>query len=122
MPAGQEAAAEKFYCDVLGFTRIAKPAHLQKRGGCWFESAEVILHLGVESSFVPARKAHPAFVVTGLAKLKARLNRAGFTIVFDTQVDGYERFYTVDPFGNRIELMQPARAKRAQPRTRCRLR
>jgi catechol 2,3-dioxygenase-like lactoylglutathione lyase family enzyme len=106
MPAGQEAAAEQFYCGVLDFKRVAKPAHLQKRGGCWFESGKVKLHLGVENPFVPARKAHPALVVTRLTDVKTLLQRAGFEIVLDTQVDGFERFYTADPFGNRIELMQ----------------
>jgi catechol 2,3-dioxygenase-like lactoylglutathione lyase family enzyme len=106
MPVGQEVAAEQFYCGVLGFKRVSKPAHLQKRGGCWFKSGEVKLHLGVEYPFVPSRKAHPAFVVGSLSKVKALLKRAGFEIILDTQLDGFGRFYTADPFGNRIELMQ----------------
>jgi catechol 2,3-dioxygenase-like lactoylglutathione lyase family enzyme len=107
MPAGQEAAAEAFYAGVLGFTRVAKPPQLQARGGCWFEANGIHLHLGVEHDFIPARKAHPAFVVTSLQEARRRLEAYGCEIVTDTQLNGYERFYAGDPFGNRLEFMQP---------------
>ena len=61
MPRGEEARAEDFYCGVLGFEMLPKPSHLAARGGCWFRSGSVQVHLGVESDFTPARKAHPAF-------------------------------------------------------------
>jgi catechol 2,3-dioxygenase-like lactoylglutathione lyase family enzyme len=106
MPAGREAEAEEFYVEVLGFARIDKPAHLETRGGCWFQANGVNLHLGVEADFSPARKAHPAFVVVSLQEVKARLEAIGSEIIVDTQLDGYERFYTSDPFGNRLEFME----------------
>jgi catechol 2,3-dioxygenase-like lactoylglutathione lyase family enzyme len=107
MPAGQEDAAEEFYGGVLGFRRVEKPPHLEARGGCWFEANGVNLHLGVEANFVPARKAHPAFIVSSLDEVKLRLEGAGAEIVIDTQIGSYERFYTNDPFGNRLEFMEP---------------
>ncbi len=106
MPKGEEAAAERFYCGLLGFERRAKPDHLEKRGGCWFDSNGVELHLGVDPEFVAARKAHPAFVVSDLARLKARLEAANIEIVWDTQLADFDRFYASDPFGNRLEFMQ----------------
>ena len=109
MPAGKEAAAEHFYCAVLGFERVAKPTELEQRGSCWFRSGAVNLHLGVDPAFTPARKAHPAFVVTSLRVVQACLEAAGIPNVWDTQLAGFERFYASDPFGNRLEFVEPVR-------------
>lgn len=106
MPAGEEAAAEQFYAGVLGFTPRAKPDYLQGRGGCWFRSNDVDLHLGVDARFTPATKAHPAFLTDDLAALEASLKAAGVEIVLDTQLPGFERFYCSDPFGNRLEFLE----------------
>ena len=65
MPAGREADAERFYCDVLGFKRVPKPPALEKRVGFWFEKGSVKAHLGLAPEFRPVRKAHPALLVTG---------------------------------------------------------
>ncbi len=107
MPAGREAEARAFYRDGLGIPEQAKPAHLVGRGGCWFERGELKIHLGVDSAFVAARKAHPAFVVEDLPALVARLEHAGHRVVADEPLAGYARRYVDDPFGNRIELMEP---------------
>ena len=107
MPPGREAEAEAFYSDVLGIPRVAKPSHLEVRGGCWFESGEVRIHLGVEAGFVPARKAHPALVVHDLAAVRSRLGEAGVEVVTDEPLPGYDRFYASDPFGNRLEFLAP---------------
>jgi catechol 2,3-dioxygenase-like lactoylglutathione lyase family enzyme len=106
MPAGQEVAARAFYAELLGLAERAKPAHLAARGGCWFETDGVKVHLGVDGNFVPARKAHPAFIVDDIEGLCTRLEAAGFPTVSDQPLDGYLRKYVCDPFGNRIELMQ----------------
>jgi catechol 2,3-dioxygenase-like lactoylglutathione lyase family enzyme len=106
MPKGEEAQAEDFYCGVLGFDRVEKPPHLAARGGCWFHSNGVHLHLGIDDQFVAARKAHPGFVVDNLSEVRRRLEAIGSPVVWDTQIDGFERFYTSDPFGNRLEIMQ----------------
>jgi catechol 2,3-dioxygenase-like lactoylglutathione lyase family enzyme len=110
MPAGEEDRATAFYEGLLGIPRIAKPAHLAARGGCWFEDHALKVHLGVESDFRAATKAHPAFLVTGLAALVERLRGAGVHVVDDEPLDGYDRVYVYDPFGNRIELMEPHEA------------
>lgn len=107
MPPGEEAAARHFYAGILEIPEVEKPAHLAKRGGCWFERGPLKVHLGVEKNFRPARKAHPAFIVTELAVLIQRLGDAGFETVEDEPLAGYNRRYVADPFGNRIELMEP---------------
>lgn len=107
MPRGGEETAISFYQDLLGFTKVAKPLILAARGGVWFERGQVRVHLGVEDGFQPARKAHPAFEVGGLAKMLEQLEAAGVTVTRDQNLPGFERGYVDDPFGNRIELLEP---------------
>ena len=107
MPAGREDEATAFYEGLLGIPRVPKPAHLAVRGGCWFESDDLKVHLGVDAEFRPATKAHPAFVVDDVRALARDIAAAGYDVVDDEPLDGYDRVYALDPFGNRIELMQP---------------
>ena len=107
MPAGEEAEARVFYVNLLGFHEIPKPAALAKRGGAWFQSQNVQLHLGVEEDFKPARKAHPAFIVNELDSMIAKVRDARYeTDTSQPALDGYKRAHVFDPFGNRIELME----------------
>lgn len=107
MPAGRENEARRFYSDLLGIPETAKPPHLARRGGAWFETGPLKIHLGVEADFRPARKAHPALLVEGLEQLVDALQASGYPVVDDEPLDGYHRVYVSDPFGNRIELMEP---------------
>jgi catechol 2,3-dioxygenase-like lactoylglutathione lyase family enzyme len=107
MPAGREDDAKDFYQGMLGIPEKMKPEHLARRGGCWFESGELRVHLGVDPDFKPARKAHPAFIVENLQGLAVRLRNSGYRVVEDLPLEGYDRLYADDPFGNRIELMEP---------------
>ncbi len=107
MPAGGEDAARAFYQGLLGLPEQPKPPYLAARGGCWFESPTLKVHLGVDADFRPARKAHPALLVDDLPTLVATLHAAGARVVDDEPLDGYDRIYVDDPFGNRIELMEP---------------
>ena len=106
MPSGQEEAAVEFYQGLLGVPRVPKPPRLAARGGCWFERGDLKVHLGVDPDFRPARKAHPALIVSSLEELVSSLTRAGVPVVDDEPLDGYNRVYVDDPFGNRIELME----------------
>jgi catechol 2,3-dioxygenase-like lactoylglutathione lyase family enzyme len=107
MPAGREDEARAFYVRLLGIPEVTKPPELAKRGGAWFENGVVKIHLGVEKDFRPARKAHPALLVRNLRDLIRRLGEAGVRVVDDEPLEGYDRAYVDDPFGNRIELMEP---------------
>ena len=107
MPPHGEQAARDFYFGILGIPEVLKPAHLAKRGGCWFERGPLKIHLGVEHDFRPAKKAHPALTVTDLRALIRRLEEAGIGVIEDEPLAGYDRRYVSDPFGNRIELMEP---------------
>lgn len=107
MPSGEEDTARAFYIELLGFHEIPKPYELAKRGGVWFASGNVQVHLGVDVDFHAARKAHPAFVVDNLDVLVEKVQIVGYeTDTSQPPLDGYKRAHIFDPFGNRIELME----------------
>lgn len=105
IPAHAEDRARQFYGDLLGMHEVPKPDNLSGQG-CWFERGGVSLHIGVDPDFAPARKAHPAFLVDNLATLRERIEAAGYPCSDDKPIEGYARFFSSDPFGNRLEFMQ----------------
>jgi catechol 2,3-dioxygenase-like lactoylglutathione lyase family enzyme len=106
MPLGREDDARKFYGEILGLPEVGKPEHLRSRGGVWFETDEVRVHLGIENDFQPALKAYPAFLVSNMKELVVRFTEFGYMIVEDQPLEGFNRIYVSDPFGNRIEIME----------------
>ncbi|MGW8374552.1 glyoxalase [Streptomyces sp. ODS28] len=106
-PEGAEPLLRAFYADVLGMTELPKPPVLAARGGCWFAAGDVVLHLGVEAPFRPARKAHPGIRAAGLDALAGCLAAAGVPVTWDDALPGQRRFYAEDPVGNRLEFLEP---------------
>ncbi len=105
MPPGREDDARAFYVATCGMTELPKPAELAKRGGAWFASGGVQLHLGAEPEFRASAKAHPALRCADFDGLLARLRKAGCDVREDDHVPGSRRAFVADPFGNRIELI-----------------
>ena len=106
MPSDMEGKAREFYAGLLGMIEIEKPPALATRGGAWFRSGDVFVHLGVDKGFQPARKAHPAFVCADYDELVERLRSHGVYIhTDDLLADGRRHCYIADPFGNRVELI-----------------
>jgi len=105
-PKACEGTAREFYGTLLGLREIAKPASLVARGGCWFQCGDQQLHIGVESEFRPAKKAHPAFLAAELDKLRQNLIAHGVKITDDDSLPGARRFYAEDPWGNRLEFLE----------------
>jgi catechol 2,3-dioxygenase-like lactoylglutathione lyase family enzyme len=121
-PPGTEEALRAYYVGVLGMAEKPKPPALAPRGGCWFAANGIELHLGVEEDFRPARKAHPGLLWPDLDALAARLEAAGYPVIWaaevlaaegerereaGAQLPGLRRFHTADPHGNRIEFLAP---------------
>ena len=106
-PRGSEEVLRRFYGDVLGMTEVPKPPDLAGRGGVWFRSGGVELHLGVEDDFRPAGKAHPGLLVADLPAYVDRLAAHGVPVEWDDAFPGYRRCYLQDPHGNRLELLEP---------------
>jgi catechol 2,3-dioxygenase-like lactoylglutathione lyase family enzyme len=113
-PPGGEEDARRFYRDALRLTEVEKPVALRGRGGAWFRSYDALgavaaeVHVGVEDLLLPARKAHPAFVVDDLDSIAASVSAAGFEVDDRERetFDGYLRFHTHDGAGNRVEVLQ----------------
>lgn len=105
MPEGEEDQARRFFVGILGMGEEEKPYPLSERGGCWFRKGSAIVHVGVDRPFAPQRKAHPAFIVPGLDALADTLGQHGHDVIWDQAIAGRRRFYTADPFGNRIEFI-----------------
>jgi catechol 2,3-dioxygenase-like lactoylglutathione lyase family enzyme len=110
-PRGCESEARRFFGTVLGLPELDKPAALAGRGGAWFSLGSQQLHIGVEEPFAPAAKAHPALLAaTGeLDAIANRLAAAGASVTWDDTLPGVRRFFTADPWGNRIELLDGGR-------------
>jgi catechol 2,3-dioxygenase-like lactoylglutathione lyase family enzyme len=107
-PPGSEAEARAFYGRLLGLTEVEKPPALAARGGAWFACGAQQLHVGVDAGFTPAAKAHPALAVASAHDLDAlaeRLTSSGADVHWDDEIPGLARFYTADPWGNRLELL-----------------
>jgi catechol 2,3-dioxygenase-like lactoylglutathione lyase family enzyme len=105
MPPGEEQKARDFYAGLLEMTEVPKPEALAKRGGCWFLSGGVQLHLGVETDFRPAKKAHPALRCRDYEALLQRLRNSGIVVNDANDIPGIRRCHIHDPFGNRVELI-----------------
>jgi catechol 2,3-dioxygenase-like lactoylglutathione lyase family enzyme len=106
-PRGLEDAVVRFYRDVLGLTEIPKPAELQGRGGAWFQTGNMQIHIGIDpEGGGPKSKRHVCFLVGNLAKAKAAVVSEGIAIEEESVAEGLSRFFIRDPAGNRIEIGQ----------------
>ncbi|MET0786596.1 MAG: VOC family protein [Paenisporosarcina sp.] len=105
-PVGCEEQARAFFHDILALKEIEKPEELKKNGGAWFSNGHVDIHVGAEETFVPAKKAHPAFEVTQIDEFASYLENKGIEMEFDHKLPGAKRFYIHDPFGNRLEFLE----------------
>ena len=107
-PPACEGEAHRFFGELLGLRELEKPEPLRSRGGVWFALGDGRqLHVGVEEAFRPSQKAHPAFRLPAaeLEELARRLGAAGERVEWDDALPGVRRFYTADPWGNRLELL-----------------
>lgn len=107
IPEGAEPQARAFYCELLGFAEIPKPRELAGRGGLWLRAADFVLHIGGEHDFVAPKRAHPGLLVDNLEAMIETLRMEDVELSFDVPLPGYNRVHIRDPFGNRLELLQP---------------
>lgn len=107
IPRDREEGARAFYGELLGLVEVPKPAELVGRGGAWFELGDVRVHLGVEDDFRAARKAHVAFRVDSVRQLAVDATAAGYEVKDDDPIEGVDRIFVFDPFGNRLEFQAP---------------
>ena len=108
IPPGAEKDARAFYCDVLALPEVRKPDSLAVRGGFWLQAGDRAVHVGVEEGVDRSRtKAHIAYAVSNLAYWRKRLQAHDIEILESVPIPGHARFEFRDPFGNRVEMIQP---------------
>ncbi len=105
-PPDCEAQARRFYGELLGLAEVDKPETLE-RPGVWFALGDRQLHIGAYEDFEPATRAHPGLRMTPpeLDAVAERLGAAGAPVRWDERLTDRRRFYTDDPWGNRLELL-----------------
>ena len=111
IPRGAEEAGRAFYCGVLGLTEVEKPGSLRERGGFWLLAGQTPVHVGTEDGVDrAAKKAHVAYRVDDLSLWRKRLHDHRFAVADPPAIPGVLRLELRDPFGNRVELVQPVSA------------
>lgn len=114
IPSGEEEKAREFYCEFLGFSEVEKPESLKGRGGFWMQLPNLQVHVGTEDGFDRTKeKAHVAYAVDDLEKVRELLKNRGIEPLDGVAIPGYDRFECRDPFGNRMEFIQPQEGSEA---------
>ncbi len=106
VPKALEAQSLAFYRDVLGLTEIPKPEELRARGGAWFQTGNLQMHVGIDPDASPRSKRHVCFLVSDLTVARAKVVSKGVAIEEENVAEGLSRFFIRDPAGNRIEIGQ----------------
>jgi catechol 2,3-dioxygenase-like lactoylglutathione lyase family enzyme len=112
IPAGGEPKAREFFCGLLGMTEVPKPKTLPAQGA-WFKRRDVKVHVSVDRDFRPASRSHIAFVIDDVPALREAAKGRGYTVEEGRSLDGFDRVFVRDPFGNRLEFMQPTNRNRS---------
>jgi catechol 2,3-dioxygenase-like lactoylglutathione lyase family enzyme len=106
VPKALEAQALTFYREILGLSEIPKPEELRARGGAWFQTGNLQMHVGLDPEASPRSKRHVCFLVRDLATARAEIVSKGVAIEEESVAEGLARFFIRDPAGNRIEIGQ----------------
>jgi catechol 2,3-dioxygenase-like lactoylglutathione lyase family enzyme len=111
IPVGGSARARAFYQTLLGLRELRDP-QLDRPGTLRFALGWQRLDL-TEGHYVGvAPQAHLALSVRGVDGLAAVLRSAGVRLEV-APLPGRSRLYVEDPFGNRLELIEPDAADTA---------
>ena len=105
VPAERLEEAHTFYADIIGLPQVLRPDEVFDAPGYWFALTDIELHIGVEPA-MPRSIRHYAFEVDDLSAAKVHLQNNGVELMEEPVIPGRERFSFVDPFGNRVELLQ----------------
>ncbi|WP_374950938.1 VOC family protein [Mucilaginibacter sp.] len=105
VPPQRLQEAKNFYADVVGLKLVDRPDHLFSSPGYWFDIGNVQLHIGVEDALLQSIR-HTAMEVADKNDAKTHLRQHGVEILPEPVIPGRDRFAFIDPFGNRMELLQ----------------
>ncbi|HZR43153.1 MAG TPA: VOC family protein [Ktedonobacteraceae bacterium] len=107
IPAGAQDKVRAFYGGVLGLQEKTIPESLIPNGVVWFVAGdgEMELHF-TPDPYLPNPKEgrHFCLEVDDLDIYRRKVEEAGLEIIEAVAIPNRPRFFTHDPFGNRIEL------------------
>jgi catechol 2,3-dioxygenase-like lactoylglutathione lyase family enzyme len=107
-PPDAVADAREFFGKVLGMPELPVPEALRDRVLAWFRCGEAEIHVVPIPDYRPLDRPHPAFRVMNaeaLEKIKTSLTSAGHAVIDNTERPDALRFFTRDPWGNRLEFL-----------------
>lgn len=107
VPAGAQEAVRAFYGGVLGLEEKPCPRSLAGRGLVWFAAGdgEMELHFIPDPLRPhPDESRHICLEVEDVESYRRRLVEAGHEIIEAETIPNRPRFFSRDPFGNRVEF------------------
>jgi len=105
VPPKRLEEAKRFYNEVMGLPLIERPAEFNGSQGYWFALADIELHIGVEAPGTKTKR-HTAIQITDIVAARQHLKKNKVEIIEGTRLPGRERFSFIDPFGNKMELLE----------------
>ncbi|MFT4204018.1 MAG: VOC family protein [Chitinophagaceae bacterium] len=102
IPPGTKEAAHTFYSDILQMEEI--PGN-HPNGAIWFNMGNIQLHIREEEGHKEDSDRHPAFEVEDLDVAKDFIRSHDIPVSYSSKIQGRERCFFRDPFGNRFELI-----------------
>ena len=105
VPPERLEEAKQFYIEIIGLQQIERPDHLFSTTGYWFNIGDIQLHIGVEPALARSIR-HTAIEVANIAAAREHLAKNNVEIVEEPIIPGRTRYAFIDPFGNRMELLQ----------------
>ncbi|CAN5709559.1 VOC family protein [soil metagenome] len=108
MPPGGNDRAREFYGSRLGLKEKSVPESLDEEKIIWFElgSDGDELHLFTEDGDGPSPGQHVCIQVDDIDAWRRLLSGKGIAIEETEAIVNRPRFFTQDPFGNRLEITQ----------------
>jgi catechol 2,3-dioxygenase-like lactoylglutathione lyase family enzyme len=104
VPPERLEEAREFYTDIVGLKPTHRP-EVFRHPGYWFEIGDIGFHIGIEPGLLSTSR-HSAFEVTDLEQARKTLEDKGVKTYEEEKLADRDRFFFLDPFGNRMELLE----------------
>lgn len=101
-PEGKSDVAIHFYKDILKLNEIPSLV----ANAVWFRMGDIELHITAGDIENKLSSKHTAFEVEDLEAAKSFLTENNIEIKYSSKIEGRERLFFRDPFGNRFELVE----------------
>ncbi|WP_057935819.1 VOC family protein [Algoriphagus resistens] len=103
IPPNSRKEARQFYIEKLLLKEIPGT---HPHGAIWIQLGAIELHVREEEGHQSTSARHAAFEVTDLEEAKVFLEKETIEISYSSKIDGRDRCFFRDPWGNRFELIE----------------